>query len=62
VENGISTKEEFSEMVNMIDQDTRTERKQIFDTQPGRRNRLFSSFSSTLPKISERVYITNHNR
>jgi len=28
-------------MVNMMDQDTRTERKQVFDTQPSRRNRLF---------------------
>jgi hypothetical protein len=34
VEKGISTQEEFSGMANMTDQDTRTERKQVFDTQP----------------------------
>jgi len=36
-------------MINMMDQDTRTERKQVFDTQLSRRrNRLFSSLSSNI--------------
>jgi len=45
----MSVGEEFPEMINMMDQDTRTERKQVFDTQLSRRrNRLFSSLSSNI--------------
>jgi uncharacterized protein YqgQ len=32
VERGIFTKEEFLEMVRVVDKDTRTERKEVFDT------------------------------
>ena len=46
-------------MINMMDQDTRTERKQVFDTQLSRRrNRLFSSLSSSSKEIVKAFHDT----